>query len=318
MPRNPYSPEVRERAVRMCFDHRPEYPSEWAAMTAHRGQARHDARDAADVGPSGRDRRRQRAGLTTDERERMKELEKENQRAPSSQRDPEGRLDFLRDRARRSNEEVVAYIDARKGRWGVEPICRTLQFAPATYYAAKTRPPCARQVRDEQLKPEISRVFAENFAVYGADKVWAQLNREGNRVARCTVERLMRRPGPPGRPAGPGLEADDHRRRHARPTGRPGRPPVQRVGRQPAVGGRPDLREDPHRLGLRGLRRRRLQPLHRRLAGLDVTAQRPGHRRPGDGHLRPEEDLAGLVHHSDRGVQYLSIRYTERLAEAGP
>lgn len=71
-------------------------------------------------------------------------------------------------------------------------ICRALQFAPRTYYAAKARPPSARSVRDEELKPEICRVHAENFGVYGAAKVWAQLNREGITVARCTIERLMR------------------------------------------------------------------------------------------------------------------------------
>jgi putative transposase len=70
-----------------------------------------------------------------------------------------------------------------------------LQFTPSTYWSAKRRPRCARSVRDEQLAGEIRRVHRENFGVYGADKVWAQLNREGIRVARCTVERLMRQAG---------------------------------------------------------------------------------------------------------------------------
>jgi putative transposase len=86
----------------------------------------------------------------------------------------------------------VRYIDARKARWGVEPICTTLQFAPATDYAATKRPVCARRLRDDELKIEIKRVRSENFDVYGADKAWTQLNREGHTVARCTVERLMR------------------------------------------------------------------------------------------------------------------------------
>ena len=82
-----------------------------------------------------------------------------------------------------------------KLRWGVEPICAVLReqgcgIAPNTYWAYKKRPASARAVRDEQLKVEIRRVHAENLSVYGADKVWAQLNREGVRVARCTVERL--------------------------------------------------------------------------------------------------------------------------------
>jgi putative transposase len=90
---------------------------------------------------------------------------------------------------------VIAYIDKHRGEYGVEPICEVLQFAPRTYYAAKARPASARAVRDEELKPEIARVHRDNFGVYGVDKVWAQLNREGTRVARCTVARLMRELG---------------------------------------------------------------------------------------------------------------------------
>ena len=86
----------------------------------------------------------------------------------------------------------MACIDAYRGRFGVEPICRALQFAPSTYWSAKRRAPSARSKRDEELKVEIARVHGENFGVYGAPKVWAQLNREGHCVARCTVERLMR------------------------------------------------------------------------------------------------------------------------------
>jgi putative transposase len=89
----------------------------------------------------------------------------------------------------------VSFITANQERWGVEPICRELQVAPSTYYAAATRPPSARQRRDEQLTGAIDRVWTDNFQVYGADKVWTQLNREGIRVARCTVERLMRARG---------------------------------------------------------------------------------------------------------------------------
>ena len=86
----------------------------------------------------------------------------------------------------------MAYIDAHRDRFGVEPICRALQIAPSTYWSAKGRAPSARSRRDADLKVEIARVHAENFGVYGAPKVWAQLNREGHSVARCTVERLMR------------------------------------------------------------------------------------------------------------------------------
>jgi len=83
-------------------------------------------------------------------------------------------------------------MDSRRDRWGVEPICRALQFAPATYYARRSRPESARRQRDEVLKPEIKRVYDASLdGVYGAKKVWKQLNREGVAVARCTFERLM-------------------------------------------------------------------------------------------------------------------------------
>jgi putative transposase len=92
----------------------------------------------------------------------------------------------------------VAFIDANRERrsgglvWGVEPICGVLQVAPSSYYAAKKRPPSARALRDAELRVEIRRVYDANFMAYGADKVWDQLNKDDIRVARCTVERLMR------------------------------------------------------------------------------------------------------------------------------
>ena len=93
----------------------------------------------------------------------------------------------------------MAFIDAHRKRFGVEPICRTLQFAPSTFYSAKGRPPCRRRVRDDELKIEIRRVHEENYGVYGARKVWRQLNREGITIARCRTERLMRQLGLCGR-----------------------------------------------------------------------------------------------------------------------
>ena len=93
---------------------------------------------------------------------------------------------------------MILFIDANKDRrsgglrWGIEPICALLPIAPSTYHAARRRPPSARSVRDTELRPEIERVWKENLSVYGADKVWDQLNKDGIRVARCTVERLMR------------------------------------------------------------------------------------------------------------------------------
>jgi putative transposase len=94
----------------------------------------------------------------------------------------------------------VSFISEHKSRFGVEPICRVLSehgvpIAPSTYYDAIRRGPSARAMRDEQLKAAITRVHTENYGVYGARKVWLQLNREGTAVARCTVERLMRELG---------------------------------------------------------------------------------------------------------------------------
>ena len=90
---------------------------------------------------------------------------------------------------------MTRYIDAHRDRFGVEPICRSLQVAPSSYYAHKARPPSARAVRDAQLKVEIARVYKENFEVYGARKIWRQLAREGIRVGRDRVARLMRQLG---------------------------------------------------------------------------------------------------------------------------
>src|SRR5262249_45493103 len=97
--------------------------------------------------------------------------------------------------------QVVEFIDEhREAFGGVEPVCRVLrdagvQIAPSTYYEVKSRQPCARAVRDEELIPLIIKIYNENYQVYGARKIWEELHRQGQRVARCTVERLMRRLG---------------------------------------------------------------------------------------------------------------------------
>jgi putative transposase len=93
-------------------------------------------------------------------------------------------------------------VTAHRDRFGVEPILRTLEIAPSTYYSAVSRPPCRRKLRDAELKDHIARVFEDNYGVYGARKVWRQLNREHIPVARCTVERLMRQMGLAGRVRG--------------------------------------------------------------------------------------------------------------------
>ncbi|MDA4893423.1 IS3 family transposase [Streptomyces sp. MS2A] len=118
-------------------------------------------------------------------------------RAATGQRDLEGGVGFLRGRARPAVETLVAFIDAHRQVFGVEPICRVLtghglKIATSTYYAAKSRTPSTRAVRDAELKAHINRVHTDNFSVYGVRKVWRQLHREGIPAARCTVARLMR------------------------------------------------------------------------------------------------------------------------------
>ena len=210
----------------------------------------------------------------------------------------------------------MAYIDAHRVRFGVEPICRALQFAPSTYWSAKRRPPSARSVRDEELKVEIARVHAENFGVYGAPKVWAQLNREGHRVARCTVERLMRDLGLRGVMRGKPRRTTVADTAAERP-----RDLVERRFSAPA----------PNRLWVADLTYVRTwsgfvyvafvtDAYSRRIVGwqasrslrsdlaINALEQAVWERN------RTGASLHGLIHHSDRGGQYLSIRYTERLA----
>src|SRR5271165_4799629 len=119
-------------------------------------------------------------------------------RAPPSQRDPaQGVCIFCPGGARPPVQAMIAFIDDHRAAYGVEPICKVLPIAPSTYYdhvAKRTDPEklSERAKRDTVLQVDIQRVFAENFEVYGARKVWRQLRREGREVARCTVERLMR------------------------------------------------------------------------------------------------------------------------------
>jgi len=215
---------------------------------------------------------------------------------------------------------MISYIDDHRDRFGVEPICDTLQFAPSTYYAAKQRPPSTRSIRDEELKPEIKRVHRENFSVYGARKVWCQLHREGTTVARCTVERLM---------ADLGLEGQ--RRGRKRKTTIPAD-----ISERPAdLVDRHFVAAAPNLLWIADITyvatwsgfvytsfifdvfsRRiigwRVSNTLRADLALDALEQAIWTRQSENA-----EDLEGLVHHSDRGVQYLSIRYTERLAAEG-
>ena len=214
---------------------------------------------------------------------------------------------------------MIAYIDAHRDRFGVEPICRVLQFAPSTYWSAKRRPPSARSIRDEELVVEIARVHAENFGVYGAPKIWAQLIREGIRVARCTVERLMRQQGLTGAVRGKPKRTtvtDDAAER-----------PRDLVDRQFNA-------EAPNRLWVADLTYVRTwsgfvyvafitDVFSRRIVGWQASrslktdlALHALEQAIWD-RTRDGENLHGLVHHSDRGVQSLAIRYTDRLAVNG-
>jgi putative transposase len=211
----------------------------------------------------------------------------------------------------------VRFIQAHHGRWGVEPICRVLQIAPSSYYAAVSRPPSARTARDVTMKAAITRVWQEHQGVYGADKVWAQLKREGIAVARCTVERLMR---------GLGLRGVVRGRTSVRTTlGDPASDrPADLVQRQfhalaPNRLWVADLTYVKTHSGwvyvafvidvfsrfVVGWQASRSLRTDLALDALEMALWR-----------RQGQELSGLIHHSDRGVQYVAVRYTERLAGA--
>ncbi len=213
------------------------------------------------------------------------------------------------------------FVDQHRSRYGVEPLCKVLQMAPSGYWrhAARQRDPTlwsARAQRDARLESEVQRVWQTHRQVYGADKVWHQLNREGIKVARCTVERLMRRLGLQGVRRGKIVRTT---------VSHPATPcPQDRVNRQFKA-------DRPNQLWVsdftyvstwqgwlyvafvidvyaRRIVGWQVSPSMRTEFVLDALEQALYARQP-----EPDE----LIHHSDRGSQYVSIRYTERLAEAG-
>ena len=217
---------------------------------------------------------------------------------------------------------MIAFIDDHRGVHGVEPICKVLPIAPSTYRAhvARRADPAKASVRsrrDAALRPQIRRVFDENFGVYGARKVWRQLRREGSGVARCTVARLMQEMGIQG--VVRGKEVRTTNSKHALSC------PADRVYRQfqaprPNALWVSDFTYVATWVGFVYVAFV-IDTYARRIVGwrvsrtahasfvLNALEQALHDRRPLRG--------SGLVHHSDRGVQYVSIRYTERLAEAG-
>jgi putative transposase len=212
---------------------------------------------------------------------------------------------------------MTRFIDAHREAYGVEPICQVLAVAPSTYYASRSRPPSARAVRHERLRPEVSRVHEANLSVYGVRKVWHQLRREHIAIGRDQVGRLMGDLGLCG-------ASRTRRIRTTLPAAVSERPDdlVERVFSAPAPDRLwvADLTYVWTRTGfcyasfvIDAFSRRilgwRVSPSLRTDLALDALEMAIFTR--GDAHL------TGLVHHSDRGTQYLAIRYSERLAEAG-
>lgn len=220
---------------------------------------------------------------------------------------------------------MVGFIDGHRDHFGVEPICRALtsaqvQIAPSTYYAARSRLPSARAVRDVELAGQIARVHRENFGVYGARKVWRQLARDGIPAARCTVERLMRQLGLAGAvrgrrrrttvPAGPAAARPGDLLRRDFTAAAPNRRWVADITYVATWSGFAYAAFVTDLFSRRIVGWRVAATLRAELA-LDALEHALWQR------ARDRQDVTGVVHHSDRGVQYLSIRYTQRLAEAG-
>jgi putative transposase len=218
---------------------------------------------------------------------------------------------------------MTAFINEHRNRttadglkWGVEPICAALRIAPATYYAAKVRPPSRRDVRDAWLTGEIRRVHAANYGVYGAPKVWRPLNREGISVARCTVERLMCQEGLRGVVRG-GYKSITT--------------PAKESDARADLVDRDFTATRPNQLWVADLTYARtmsgfiyvalvIDVFSRMIVGWQVSRSLHADLALAafeQAIWRRDDRLEGLVHHSDRGSQYTAIRYAERLSEVG-
>ncbi|HCM9920546.1 TPA: IS3 family transposase [Escherichia coli] len=315
-----FSPEVRQRAVRMVLESQSEYDSQWATICSIapkigctpetlRVWVRQHERDTG--GGDG--------GLTSAERQRLKELERENRELRRSN-------DILRQASayfgeggvRPPLEKVMPLLDKLRKLYGVGPVCSELHIAPSTYYHCQQQrhhpdKRSARAQRDDWLKKEIQRVYDENHKVYGVRKVWRQLLREGIRVARCTVARLMAVMGLAGVLRGKKVRTTISRKAVAA---------GDRVNRQ-FVAERPDqlwVADFTYVSTWRGfvyvafiidvfagyIVGWRVSSSMETTFVLDALEQALWARRP-----------SGTVHHSDKGSQYVSLAYTQRLKEAG-
>nr|WP_167697714.1 IS3 family transposase [Shigella boydii] len=315
-----FSPEVRQRAVRMVLESQGEYDSQWATICSIapkigctpetlRVWDRQHERDTG--GGDG--------GLTTAERQRLKELERENRELRRSN-------DILRQASayfgeggvRPPLEKVMPLLDKLRKLYGVGPVCSELHIAPSTYYHCQQQrhhpdKRSARAQRDDWLKKEILRVYDGNHQVYGVRKVWRQLLREGIRVARCTVARLMAVMGLAGVLRGKKVRTTISRKAVAA---------GDRVNRQ-FVAERPDqlwVADFTYVSTWQGfvyvafiidvfagyIVGWRVSSSMETTFVLDALEQALWARRP-----------SGTVHHSDKGSQYVSLAYTQRLKEAG-
>ncbi|EEY4091226.1 IS3 family transposase [Escherichia coli] len=315
-----FSPEVRQRAIRMVLESQDEYDSQWAAICSIalkigctpetlRVWVRQHERDTG--GGDG--------GLTSAERQRLKELERENRELRRSN-------DILRQASAyfakaefdRLWKKLMPLLDKLREQYGVGPVCSELHIAPSTYYHCQQQrhhpdKRSARAQHDDWLKREIQRVYDENHQVYGVRKVWRQLLREGIRVARCTVARLMAVMGLAGVLRGKKVRTTVSRKTVA--TG-------DRVNRQ-FVAERPDqlwVADFTYVSTWQGfvyvafiidvfagyIVGWRVSSSMETTFVLDTLEQALWARRP-----------SGTIHHSDKGSQYVSLAYTERLKEAG-
>ncbi|HDL6399395.1 TPA: IS3 family transposase, partial [Escherichia coli] len=315
-----FSPEVRQRAIRMVLESQDEYDSQWAAICSIapkigctpetlRVWVRQHERDTG--GGDG--------GLTSAERQRLKELERENRELRRSN-------DILRQASayfgeggvRPPLEKMMPLLDKLREQYGVGPVCSELHIAPSTYYHCQQQrhhpdKRSARAQHDDWLKREIQRVYDENHQVYGVRKVWRQLLREGIRVARCTVARLMAVMGLAGVLRGKKVRTTISRKAVAA---------GDRVNRQ-FVAERPDqlwVADFTYVSTWRGfvyvafiidvfagyIVGWRVSSSMETTFVLDALEQALWARRP-----------SGTIHHSDKGSQYVSLAYTERLKEAG-